>query len=229
MPTPPATQGWHDDPDGRRRWWDGQRWGAYAPWDDHGSPERPSEPQQEEQLKLDGSLTFDPTPSGRAVRAQDSPPEPDAGSLGPRAPQPGGILRWETPPAAMQPAARPAKSMATAYVLLVALGLLGGHRFYLARVPSATVQMMLAFSAAAALVVLQSGDAPIWLLAVPAAAAIWWVADVFSTAGMVNEINRRTGTGGTGRGDTGRGGSGRPGTGSNRSDAPGYERGWPDP
>lgn len=221
MPTPPATQGWHDDPDGRRRWWDGQRWGAYAPWDDHGSPERPSEPEQE-QLKLDRSLTFDPTPSGRAVRAQDSPPEPDADSRGPRAPQSGGILRWETPSAVpTQPAARPAKSMATANVLLVALGLLGGHRFYLGRAPSATVQMMLAFSAAAALVVLQSGEAPIWLLAVPAAAAIWWVADVFRTAGMVNEINRRTGTGGTRR----------PGTGSGdpRSDAPGYERGWPDP
>ena len=82
--------------------------------------------------------------------------------------------------------------MATAYVLLLALGLLGAHRYYLGRLGSGIVQMMLSFAAAAAVVV-HTGDsaAPLWLLAVPSAAAIWWVSDLFRTAGIVRERNRQ--------------------------------------
>lgn len=96
--------------------------------------------------------------------------------------------------------------MTVAYALVVALGLLGAHRFYLGRVRSATTQMMLSFAAAAAVVVLVGDPSALVLAAVPIAAAGWWLIDVFRTAGMVREHNRRKPT---------------------RSDAPGYERGWP--
>lgn len=98
--------------------------------------------------------------------------------------------------------------MAVAYALLVALGLLGAHRFYLGRVRSATAQMLLSFSAAAAGVVLVGDPSAQALAAVPIAAAGWWLIDLFRTAGMVRDHNRRE---------------------PERSDAPGYERGWPHP
>lgn len=210
MTATPSAPGWHDDPDGRRRWWDGHRWGAYAPWDDHGSLPRPSLPPQ--RPRLDGALTFDPTAAGRVARAQGAEGrQPD--DAGPPSPRPGAARRWESLAPAVRTGGPPAKRMATAYLLLALLGLLGGHRHYLGRTPSATAQMMLSFAAAAAVVVVSGGAAPLWLLALPAAAGLWWTADLFRTPGMVRERNARPAAGGA----------------DHRADAPGYERGWPDP
>lgn len=189
----PSTPGWYDDPDGKRRWWSGTHWGAYAPWDEPGEIAQPeTRPQRP---TLDRSLTFDPTATGRAIRARGGDTERPKIGTGPL-PRPAagggapGPVTWQR--AATQPAERPAKQLATAYVLLIALGLLGAHRYYLGRLGSGIVQMMLSFAAAAAVVV-QTGDsaAPLWLLAVPAAAAIWLISDLFRTAGMVRERNRR--------------------------------------
>ncbi|WP_405219334.1 NINE protein [Agrococcus sp. Ld7] len=96
--------------------------------------------------------------------------------------------------------------MRIAYALFAALGLLGAHRFYLGRVRSATVQMMLSFAAAAAAVVLAGDPSTLLLAAVPVVAGGWWLMDLFRTAGMVRERNGLEAT---------------------RSDAPGYDRGWP--
>lgn len=199
MPTPPPTPGWYDDPDGRRRWWSGSHWGAFAPWDEQDAPERPSAP---ERPRLDRSLTFDPTAAGRIARAQPTPPS----APGPGSPSPpvrsSGFLPAGAGAGAAGPSAggagardrsaRPAKRLPIAYALAIVLGLLGGHRFYLGRVSSATLQMMLSFAAAAAVVVQQGAQgAPLWLLAVPVAAAAWWIADLLRLAGMVEQRNRR--------------------------------------
>ncbi|SFS08209.1 TM2 domain-containing protein [Agrococcus baldri] len=190
----PDAPGWHDDPDGRRRWWSGTHWGAYAPW---AEPSEVAQPEaRPERPTLDRSLTFDPTVGGRAKRANGGDDERPVRGTGPLprpaagGGAPGRPIAWEG--AAAQPTGRPSKQMATAYVLLIALGLLGAHRYYLGRLGSGIVQMMLSFAAAAAVVV-QTGDsaAPLWLLAVPAAAAIWWISDLFRTAAMVREHNRR--------------------------------------
>lgn len=60
MPTAP---GWYDDPAGRRRWWDGQRWGAYAPWDDRRAAAQASARMP---VRLDARLLHDPTAATRA-------------------------------------------------------------------------------------------------------------------------------------------------------------------
>ncbi|MCH1882022.1 NINE protein [Agrococcus sp. ARC_14] len=188
MPMTPAEPGWHDDPDGRRRWWSGTHWGAYAPWSEPGEIARPA--VRPERPTLDRSLTFDPTAPGSASRAQGSGrPQHGTGPL-PR-PAAGAGPGARQSAATEQQRGRPAKRLATAAVLLIALGLLGAHRYYLGRLGSGIVQMMLSFAATAAAVVLTDGTAPAWLLAVPAAAAIWWVADLFRIAGMVRERNRR--------------------------------------
>ncbi|WP_347755778.1 NINE protein [Agrococcus sp. ProA11] len=98
--------------------------------------------------------------------------------------------------------------MRIAYALVLVLGLLGAHRFYLDRVRSGTAQMLLSFAAAAAAVVLVGDPSALALAAVPIAAVGWWLIDLFRTAGMVRERNRRE---------------------PEHSDAPGYERGWPRP
>lgn len=200
--TQPDEPGWYDDPDGKRRWWSGQQWGAYAPWSEPGEVEKPE--ARPDRPTLDRSLTFDPTAGGRANRANGDDterpqrgtgplPRPAAGGGTPGRIAPGGAASGGhvAPRRAAPQPGRPAKQMATAYVLLVVLGLLGAHRYYLGRLVSGIVQMMLSFAAAAAVVV-QTGDstAPLWLLAVPAAAAIWWISDLFRTAGMVRERNR---------------------------------------
>ncbi|MGC5076076.1 NINE protein [Agrococcus sp. DT81.2] len=62
MTTTPTAPGWYDDPAGRRRWWDGQRWGAYAPWDDSGAAAPAS---ARPPARLDSRLLRDPTaPAG---------------------------------------------------------------------------------------------------------------------------------------------------------------------
>lgn len=191
MSTPPPTPGWYDDPEGRRRWWSGTHWGAYAPWGEAGSADGPSVP---ERPKLDRSLTFDPTAAGRIARAQPGAPAEPSAPLRSSAFLPAGagagVTRGGASPQGR--AARPAKRMAIAYALAIVLGLLGGHRFYLGRVRSATVQMMLSFAAAAAGVVLQgAGDAPLWLLAAPIAAIGWWLTDLLRLPGMVQARDRR--------------------------------------
>ncbi|GEK80261.1 NINE protein [Agrococcus baldri] len=210
MPTTPAEPGWYDDPDGRRRWWDGKHWGAYAAWAEPGEVARPeARPQRP---TLDRSLTFDPTAGGRANRAKGEQPERPSGSLprpaaggaspapirGPGSPSPRADLRRPgtgaptggAPWAAADEQPRTGKQLATAYVLLVALGLLGAHRYYLGRLGSGIVQMMLSFAAAGAVVVLTDSTAPMWLLAVPAAAAIWWVSDLFRLPSIVRRAHR---------------------------------------
>ncbi|WP_072314459.1 NINE protein [Agrococcus sp. Marseille-P2731] len=185
----PTAPGWRDDPDGRRRWWDGQRWGAYAPWD---APGVGSTPESRAALaRLDPSLTFDPTAAGRAQRAagrddREGPRQVSRAFLGNGAGEPSSAAAPTPRPAA------PSRRMRIAYALLLTLGLLGGHRFYLGRVRSATAQMLLSFAAAATIVVLQGTPEPLLLaLAVPAAAIVWWIADLFGTAGMVRDVERR--------------------------------------
>ncbi|WP_413318202.1 NINE protein [Agrococcus sp. 1P02AA] len=185
----PAAPGWRDDPDGRRRWWDGQRWGAYAPWD---APDDGSTPESRASLaRLDPSLTFDPTATGRAQRAahgdeRDAPLQVSRAFLGNG---PGEPLDAATP---APRGAAPSRRLRIAYALLLTLGLLGGHRFFLGRVRSATAQMLLSFAAAGTVVVVQGSDEPLLLaLVVPAAALIWWIADLFRTAGMAREAERR--------------------------------------
>lgn len=191
----PREPGWYDDPDGRRRWWSGQHWGAYAPWGDQGTTPRPAAPTA--RPALDPSLTFDPTAAGRAARALP-------------ASERAAIPRQPARPQSAQPTsagrARHGNRMQVAYVLFATLGLLGAHRFYLGRVRSATVQMLLSFAAAGAAVVLVGDPAALVLAAVPIAAAGWWLMDLFRTAAMVRARDA---------GDT------------NLSDAPGYDRGWP--
>lgn len=194
MPTP-STPGWYDDPDGRRRWWSGTQWGAYAPW---AVPGEVAQPQaMPDRPTLDPSLTFDPTADGRAKRASGGDavrPTRGSGPL-PRPAAGGGRPGMVAEPAyrTAEPSGRASKQMATAYMLLIVLGLLGAHRYYLGRLGSGIVQMMLSFAAAAAVVV-RTGDstAPLWLLAVPAAAAIWWISDLFRTASMVRKHNRQS-------------------------------------
>lgn len=105
----PASPGWHDDPDGRRRWWDGQRWGAYAPWDERSAAAPRPQAAGSTPLQLDRRLLHDPTPSASARPAQPERRTHD----------------------------EPAKSLAIAYVLVVLLGPFGAHRFYLCRTGTA--------------------------------------------------------------------------------------------
>jgi TM2 domain-containing membrane protein YozV len=109
----PSTPGWRDDPTGRRRWWDGQHWGAYAPWDEASTTAPRPQPAASTPLRLDRRLLHDPTP-----------PAP-AHSVGKPAQQ------------------RPAKSLAIAYGLAVLLGPFGAHRFYLGRTGSAFAMLSL--------------------------------------------------------------------------------------
>jgi TM2 domain-containing membrane protein YozV len=103
----PSSPGWHDDPDGRRRWWDGQRWGAYAPWDEASAAAPRPQPPAPAPLQLDRRLLHDPTPSASA-RSEGAPAQQ-----------------------------RPTKSLAVALWLAVLLGPFGAHRFYLGRTGSA--------------------------------------------------------------------------------------------
>lgn len=195
MTDAPPSPGWYDDPDGRRRWWSGTHWGAYAPWGESSGADAP--PSVPERPKLDRSLTFDPTAAGRIARAQPSAPAEPSAPLRSSAFLPAGAgahggLRAHGDVGAQGPAAKRTKRLAIAYALAIVLGLLGGHRFYLGRVLSATLQMMLSFAAAAAGVVLHgAGDAPAWLLAAPIAAIGWWLADLLRLPGMVQARDPR--------------------------------------
>ncbi|SDR93975.1 NINE protein [Agrococcus carbonis] len=183
MPATPTEPGWHDDPEGRRRWWTGTHWGAYAPWADADEPEGSQRPPQQRPT-LDRSLTFDPTAGGRASRALGEQPERPTGPL-PR-PAAGGSSPAPIRPDREAAAAGRSRRLVTATVLLLTLGLLGGHRYYLGRIGSGIAQMMLSFGAAAALVVLQDeGSSRLLLAAVPVAALGWWVVDLIRIRSIV--------------------------------------------
>ena len=111
----PASPGWHDDPAGRRRWWDGQRWGAYAPWDEGSAGAPRPQAAGSTPLRLDRRLLRDPTPSSSARTAEPVPVRRD----------------------------EPAKSLAIATLLVVLLGYFGAHRFYLGRTASAFAMLSL--------------------------------------------------------------------------------------
>ena len=74
------------------------------------------------------------------------------------------------------------KSMAIAYVLLIFLGQLGIHRFYVGKTGSAIVQLVLCLVGWATSW-LMIGFAPLVIL------WIWLVVDLFLTAGMVRTAN----------------------------------------
>ena len=190
----PVEPGWYDDPDGKRRWWSGSHWGAYAPWS---APSESAQPEaRPDRPTLDRSLTFDPTASGRASRARGGDADRPQRGTGPL-PRPAAGGGAPGAPARPRPAAQPpeglAKQLTTAYLLLIVLGLLGAHRYYLGRLRSGIAQMMLSFAACAALVMVLGASRPmtLLLLAVPLAAAIWWISDLFRTSAMVREHNRR--------------------------------------
>ncbi len=74
------------------------------------------------------------------------------------------------------------KSMGLAYVLLIFLGQLGVHRFYLGKVGSGVAQLLLGLV----------GWATVWFLIGFIPLAILWVwvfVDLFLTAGMVRAAN----------------------------------------
>ena len=77
---------------------------------------------------------------------------------------------------------RSEKSMAVAYLLLIFLGQLGLHRFYVGRSGSAITQLLLGLC----------GWATAWIIVgfIPLAILwIWLVADLFLTAGLVRQAN----------------------------------------
>jgi TM2 domain-containing membrane protein YozV len=79
---------------------------------------------------------------------------------------------------------RSEKSMGLAYVLLIFLGQMGIHRFYLNHVGSGITQIILGVV----------GWATVWIVVgwVPLAVLwLWLFIDLFLTAGMVREANRK--------------------------------------
>ncbi len=151
MTASPTAPGWYDDAEGRRRWWDGQRWGAYAPWGDAAPGARAASPVP---VRLDRRLLHDPT-----------------------APT--------TAPAVVHHVVHaPAKELTVAYLLLLFLGTVGAHRFYLGRTGSAIGMLSLAILGALTALVLIG-------FVLLAAVAVWWIVDLFLTPGMVRDENRR--------------------------------------
>ncbi len=76
------------------------------------------------------------------------------------------------------------KSMAVAYILLIFLGTLGIHRFYLGRVGTGITMLILGLV----------GYATSWMMIgfIPLGiVGIWWIVDLFLTAGMVNQENAK--------------------------------------
>ncbi|MEV7528349.1 NINE protein [Agrococcus sediminis] len=143
----PSAPGWYDDPQGRRRWWDGDRWGAFAPWGEGGELQRSSKPRPVLDARLTRDTTVSPVVVHHVVHA-------------------------------------PAKELAVAYLLLLFLGTLGAHRFYLGRTGSAIGMLALTLFGVMLTLVLIGF---VLLFAV----AIWWFVDLFLTPGMVREENQR--------------------------------------
>ncbi|ROR65259.1 NINE protein [Agrococcus jenensis] len=162
----PHGPGWYDDPAGRRRWWDGQRWGAYAPWD---APAATPTRVAQASARLDPRLLHDPTVA---------------------------VPRHTVVHHVVH---APAKELAVAYLLLLLLGTVGAHRFYLGRTGTAIAMLALTIVGAMTAIVLV-GFLPL------TAVAVWWFVDLFLTPGMVREENARA---------------------IRSPGAVGYERGWP--
>lgn len=99
----------------------------------------------------------------------------------------------------------PSKELTAAYLLLLFLGTLGAHRFYLGRVGTAITMLSLTIfgSLASATVIGAIMGLPLLF-----AVAVWWLIDLFLTPGMVREGNRRA---------------------AMAASAPDYSRGWPQP
>ena len=76
------------------------------------------------------------------------------------------------------------KSTGVAYLLLIFLGTLGIHRFYLGQKGSAIAQLVLTILGYLTVIILVG----FVLLAI---VGIWVLVDLFRTAGMVREINER--------------------------------------
>ena len=77
------------------------------------------------------------------------------------------------------------KSMGIAYALLIFLGQLGLHRFYLNRVGTGIVQLLLGVIGWATTWIV-IGFIPLGIL------ALWLLIDLFLTAGMVRSENAKT-------------------------------------
>lgn len=94
----------------------------------------------------------------------------------------------------------PVKELTVAYLLLLFLGTLGAHRFYLGRKGTAAAMLSLTIVGVCTALVLVG-------FVLLAAVAVWWVVDLFVTPSMVRDENRRA-----------------------MSSAPApYDRGWPQP
>lgn len=78
----------------------------------------------------------------------------------------------------------PAKELTVAYLLLLFLGTVGAHRFYLGRTGSAMAMLSLAVVGTLTAMVLVG-----FLLL--AAVGVWWIVDLFVTPSMVREENQR--------------------------------------
>ncbi|HET7312965.1 TM2 domain-containing protein [Salinisphaera sp.] len=81
------------------------------------------------------------------------------------------------------------KSMAIAYVLLIFLGGLGIHRFYLGRVGTGITQLILSIIGWATVMFIIG----IFFLAI---LGVWLLIDLFLTAGIVNAENAKLHAGG---------------------------------
>lgn len=68
---------------------------------------------------------------------------------------------------------RRGKNMVVAYVLWLFLGLLGGHRYYMRRPVTATVQLILSLTVIGLMIT-----------------SLWWIADAFLLQGYVHDKNR---------------------------------------
>lgn len=182
-PTPPA--GWYDVPAGGKRFWDGKSWST----DVVGAPSATAEYEA-----LDPYL---PAPVATATVAT-VPMTPLVAASPPAGwyPGPTGALQWWdgrhwgpfAPPATQGGA--PAKDVGIAYLLLLLLGGVAAHRFYLGLIPSAIVFNVLWWG---------GWLLSILLIGVPMviAAAIWWVVDLFLLPALVRRANavRSTGSG----------------------------------
>ncbi len=76
------------------------------------------------------------------------------------------------------------KSMGVAYVLLILLGQLGIHRFYLGKVGTGVAQLLLGIV----------GSATVWLVIgfIPLGVLwLWMIIDLFLIPGMVREANSK--------------------------------------
>jgi TM2 domain-containing membrane protein YozV len=176
---PMAAPGWYDAPGGGRRFWNGREWTS----DVVGAPNRSAEyAALDPYLPPPGPVTVPPRPSESPAQGALYPQPPGwyAGPSG--APQWWDGRQWG--PFAPATAARPAKEVGIAYILLLLLGGFAAHRFYVGRTGSAVGFLILWWGG--------------WLLAALAigipmliAGGIWLLVDLFLLPSLVREANAR--------------------------------------